>query len=270
MKRRISCLMVTLGTAERLELIKRSIHGYLTQTYPDRELVLVPDLPPESDLDALRSYLDSLSRPDIRCVVPPRKMSLGALRNLSVESAQGSLVCQWDDDDIFHSRRLEAQAQALQANDAAAVYMGEILHFFSPTREMFWTDWSRTILRCHPATLLAEKDKMATYPESGDESARGEDTFVLKKIRSVHPTHYLSGPASLYVYVFHSGNTMAYKHHRFIATTLAVSLARCRAEFAALAKDLASLDLGSQPITVCASEQIAGIWSPQTQTMDLL
>ena len=145
---------------------------------------------------------------------------------------------------------------------------GRVLHFFSPTREMFWTDWTRTILRCHPATLLAEKDKMATYPESGDESARGEDTFVLRKIRSVYPTHYLSGPASLYVYVFHSGNTMAYTHHRFIATRLSVSLSRFRAEFASLTKDLASLDLGRQPITVFASGQIAGIWSPQTQTLD--
>lgn len=267
MNPKVSCLMVTRGTADRFEMIKRSVHCYLTQTYPNRELVLVPDLPPESDLNALSSYLDSLSRPDIRCVVPPRKLSLGALRNLSVQSAQGSLICQWDDDDIFHSRRLDAQVQALQSDGADAVYLREVFHFFSQTREMFWTDWGLTKLTCHPATLLAEKGKMAVYPEVGDESSRGEDTLVLRKLQSAGRTRVLSAPASLYVYVFHGTNTMQYEHHRFLAIRFSVSLSRFRSEFGSFSEEFSCLDLGAQPIMVFAKGQVAGIWSPQTQTL---
>jgi glycosyltransferase involved in cell wall biosynthesis len=33
--------------------------------------------------------------------------TLGSLRNLDIEMAQGEYVCQWDDDDWYHAGRIE-------------------------------------------------------------------------------------------------------------------------------------------------------------------
>ena len=48
-------------------------------------------------------------------------LSLGELRNRSVELAQGHLVCQWDDDDRSHPMRLSVQVAALIEADAQPV-----------------------------------------------------------------------------------------------------------------------------------------------------
>src|ERR1700722_6580583 len=104
----VSCLMVTLPVPERLAFAKRSIDDFCHQTLPNKNLILVISGGVESVQNALCDYVRSLGRDDIRIFIPPGKLNLGQLRNFSLEAATGDIVCQWDDDDLHHPKRLES------------------------------------------------------------------------------------------------------------------------------------------------------------------
>lgn len=99
----ISCLAVT--RAVRLAALERSMRAFARQTWPRRELVVVHD-----GGAALQTSIESLAAGfpgcDIRVHGEAPGRPLGALRNASVERATGTLVCQWDDDDLYHPERL--------------------------------------------------------------------------------------------------------------------------------------------------------------------
>jgi glycosyltransferase involved in cell wall biosynthesis len=107
----VSCLMVSRGDAFPARF---AIDCYRTQTYPNRELVIVCDRP-NSELSSLVS---ALGDPSIKYTETPR-MVLGDLRNASVAAASGAVLCQWDDDDLFHPHRLSCQVKALFNSGAA-------------------------------------------------------------------------------------------------------------------------------------------------------
>jgi glycosyltransferase involved in cell wall biosynthesis len=92
-------------------------------------------------------HVANLGRSDIRLVPVAEKRPLGALRNISVDRANGPLLCQWDDDDLHHETRLEYQVSELLARRAGAVYLKNTL-------QIYWLGWGDTKLRGHPATLL--------------------------------------------------------------------------------------------------------------------
>jgi glycosyltransferase involved in cell wall biosynthesis len=89
------------------------VAAYCQQTHQNKELVMVLDQGADAEKSAIGTYISSLGRDDIRIVEPTGKLSLGALRNLSRESAGGEILCQWDDDDLHHPQRLERQLSAL-------------------------------------------------------------------------------------------------------------------------------------------------------------
>jgi glycosyltransferase involved in cell wall biosynthesis len=91
-------------TGDRLTLAKRAVRSFAEQTYPNRELVVVTD-GPQRVRDALERYVAALGLEDsVRFVYPQGDgLTLGRLRNLSLDAAGGDFVCQWDDDDYNHS-----------------------------------------------------------------------------------------------------------------------------------------------------------------------
>src|SRR5262249_33524870 len=118
---RISCLMVTRG---RYELARRALQDFRQQTYPNRELLIVDD-----DEDERLAH-DVAMGPTTGLVylrLPPENLPLGVLRNLAVASASGTYICQWDDDDCYHPRRLERQMATLQALHTDACFVARPL-----------------------------------------------------------------------------------------------------------------------------------------------
>ena len=63
----------------------------------------------------------------------PSGLTLGELRNFSVQLARYPLVCQWDDDDLYHPRRLETQFAYLKIHCADFCFLTDQLHFFEDT-----------------------------------------------------------------------------------------------------------------------------------------
>jgi glycosyltransferase involved in cell wall biosynthesis len=214
----ISCLTVTL---DRLVLLKEAIRCFCDQTYPRKELVIVTN-GTERYKQAIDRYIQSLNRSDIRCIaLAEQDYTLGKLRNIAVAAASGAIVCQWDDDDLYHPERLRIQYEYMEHHHARACLMTDYLHFFHAVREMFWVNWTnRTADKRHhllPGTLLMYKDERFRYPESGPSAIRGEDDALIDQIYSYVDVADLSSFGYLYIYTYHGKNTFSKDHHARLA-----------------------------------------------------
>ena len=192
----VSCLMVTAG---RPMLAWRAIRCFVAQTWAARELVIVDD-DPDPDL---HRQVAALGDPRIRHLRPePRRATLGELRNLALASARGELVMQWDDDDLYDPRRIEAQVAALEALAADVCVL---------RRETLWWPGARRLATSGPrpweGSMLARRAAAGCYPEQ----RRGEDTALLTRLLRAGRAVVLDAPW-LYVYVFHGANTFDADH----------------------------------------------------------
>lgn len=236
---KISCLTVTLN---RLVLLKEAIRCFCDQRYPHKELVIVTN-GTERYKQAIRRHIDTLNTAAIRCIaLPEEPYALGKLRNIAVEAASGDLICQWDDDDLYHPERLRIQFEYMEENNARACLMTDYLQFFRKEREMFWVDWTnRTEHTRHhllPGTLLMYKDDRFRYPETGPSAIRGEDDALIDQMYSAIKVSDLSGVGYLYVYTYHGKNTFPKDHHVRLAIQSSGDLAFIRQRHSALAHAL--------------------------------
>ena len=241
--RLVSCLMVTLPVPARFERLKQSLSDYCAQTYPNRELVVVMNRGTDEGRSAVRRLFACLARSDIRLIEAPSPLTLGALRNLSWREACGEVLCQWDDDDLYHPELVERQHTALVETDSLSVCLQEVMQFFPATRRLYHTNWGATPLRAKPGTLMCLKSAPVQYPEVGPDAACGEDLPVLSQLQHLGRFHALRGAPYLNVYVSHGHNTCG-DDHRMIADSLGVSQGLLRRDEAALRLGLAPFDFG--------------------------
>lgn len=195
----ISCLTITRGA---LHPARFAIECYQRQTYPARELVIVTD----TLTDALRGHIDSLNDGSIR-VIEVAPAPLGALRNLSVGAARGTIVAQWDDDDLCHPERLSRQYDALVAHGAQMIFLERWTMWWPARRRLAISE-----RRPWEGTMLAKKEVVPRYPEI----SIGEDHEMLKIAAKTVAIGLLDEPA-LYCYVKHAANSCptAYFEERF-------------------------------------------------------
>src|SRR5579875_2730851 len=169
--------MVTLPVPERLAFVKRSVQAYCTQTYADKELVILAD-GSAHERQPVAAYVSTLGRDDVRFVPCEGRRSLGALRNRAREAARGDYLCQWDDDDLYHPRRIDEQLQSLLASNAACVYLEDVMQYVVATQRMYWTNWRLTEFGVHPGTLLCARSALPAYPE--DRPVPDDDSVVCR------------------------------------------------------------------------------------------
>jgi glycosyltransferase involved in cell wall biosynthesis len=195
----VSCLCITRG---RVPLLRRAVSCFQAQTHPHRELVLVW----ESDDRPTREYLSMLGDARIRAVQAPAipKQSLGALRNLAVAEARGSIVAQWDDDDWYAPQRLEEQVGALEERGRPACVLARWTIYDTATQQAYMS-----ARRAWEGSLVAEKSVLPAY----EDIARGEDTAVIARLMAEEKLVGLDRP-ELYIYVHHGANTWARAHFR--------------------------------------------------------
>lgn len=192
----ISCLMVT---RDRFEQARTAIACWQTQTWPAKEMVIVDD----GDDNRLAEWIASTGDPDIRIIrLPDDGRTLGALRNIAVQKSRGTLVCQWDDDDLYHPLRLEIQCRALLATQSDACFLSMWM--------MWWPHAGRFAvsgIHSWEGSVLAKKSKLPAYPEL----RRGEDTPAIRKLIANSKVIHLDQP-SLYLYCVHGKNTWDNRH----------------------------------------------------------
>lgn len=125
-----SCLMVTRG---RPELARLAVECWRSQTWADKELVIVDDEDNPS--------FDAPPRGRVVYARLGRRKRIGAKRNRAAELATGDVFFTWDDDDWHAETRLSRQIAAMVHERAGLVC----------DRECYYTDgkraWRRTVGR---------------------------------------------------------------------------------------------------------------------------
>ncbi len=192
----VSCLMVT---RERFALARRAVECFRKQTYPNKELIIVNDDP----RDGLEQWVNSLRDPQIQYLaLADEGKSLGELRKLSLQSARGEYVSQWDDDDLSHPERLMMQTSAMFAVRADAAFLHQ---------QILWRpDRRRLGVSAHGLlenTMIARKDHVGEYRAL----KKGEDTPLCRDLIKETDVVLCDAP-DLYVYVFHGGNAWDEEH----------------------------------------------------------
>ena len=219
----ISCLMVTAN--DRMPHVQRSVRCYLDQTYPNRELVVVNEGPKDYQRE-LDCWLSGLGRNDIRPVWLDGFYTLGSLRNISISMCLGSFYCQWDDDDFCTPERLAVQYCHLASTGSRACFLGDQLHYYFPTREMYWDNWARYYNGGHlmnsviPGTAMVSREVDVRYPSTGKSACAGEDSAFAARLFDDHPdsVSILSGRGYMHVYSYHGTNQVYDQdHHRLIS-----------------------------------------------------
>jgi glycosyltransferase involved in cell wall biosynthesis len=213
----ISCVCVT---KDRFELFKKSIFCYLNQNYQNKNLIILSQSNDDTN-KKIEKYIKDLSRDDILFLAAPTMLTLGAMRNTSIELATGEIICQWDDDDLYHPNRLTNQYKCLKSDNrnVASLY-SNFLKYFANSKEVYWCDWLNESEYSHRflcGSVMFYKSLFHMwenfYPERGAQSCCEEDLNVLEKLMlkgSIAPV--LDG--NEYVYVYHGVNTYDLDHHK--------------------------------------------------------
>lgn len=193
----VSCLMVTRGDPHR---VRHSIRGFLEQSIASKELIIVTDVHPHS-LVMVRSEFSS---ENIRWIFsdPNQKLSLGELRNLSIESASGQYIAQWDDDDLYDPSRLEQQIQTIKKTNSTACMLSRWTVWWPNKNRLFISQY-----RAWEGTLVSRRSAMPRYPAL----SKAEDTVLIQELMRLNKVVLLDAPR-LYIYVIHGTNTWHNEH----------------------------------------------------------
>ena len=191
----ISCLCVT---RDRVDLLSCAIECFQRQTWPSRELVIVCE---DDDSDTVR-YLGQIEddRIQMRIIPAQPKRSLGVLRNLSIDRANGEYICQWDDDDWCHPQRLARQLEYLQASGKGACVLARWL-IYDTQQHKAWC--SNT--RLWEGSLLCKKALIQGTTRYAD-TPTGEDSCLIEQLYVQDQLTVYDQP-DLYVYMVSGRNT---------------------------------------------------------------
>lgn len=190
----VSCLMVT---ADRPHLVPRALHCYEQQTYPNTELVVLDngDEPIEhllTDVEGPVTYRYQEKEPG---------MTVGALRDIPLEEANGTFVVpQWDDDDWSHPRRIERQVAVLQQGYDACTLQGTLMHVDHP--DYFEHPFIGLLPNGVPPTIVHRQNADIRYPNL----PRVHDTEYVNKWREQRYCILPRTESRLYLRYFHGDN----------------------------------------------------------------
>jgi O-antigen biosynthesis protein len=104
----VTCLCITRN---RREWLPRAIECFRSQSYANRELLIVADGADVSDLVP--------SDPAIRLVCVGARLSIGDKRNYACALARGEIIAHWDDDDFSAPGRVLDQVGRLLSTSKA-------------------------------------------------------------------------------------------------------------------------------------------------------
>jgi glycosyltransferase involved in cell wall biosynthesis len=197
----ISCVCVTRG---KPLLLRSAISYFLDQTYPNKELIIIYEDDDKPTGDVIRRLLP---HPSIKAFVVPRKwnVKLGRLRNLGNERAAGEYICQWDDDDWFHSGRLDYQYKTVLESGLGGCVMRRWLLFDAPAGNAYISH-----VRSWEGSLLCRSDLLR--PKRYLNRRSGEETVVIDSLIAERVIHYIDEAPFLYIYIYHGHNTWGYSH----------------------------------------------------------
>jgi len=203
---KITCVCLTCRDLWMLNLATKCFRN---QTYPNKELLVISD----SNNSHIKEY--QRDNKDVNVILTePNVFTLGDKRNLAVKESTGDYIATWDDDDIFHYKRLELQYKRMaDENKKACVLKRMGLHNYQTD-----TFWISPIREYYNQTVIYHKDCFIPYPSLN----YGEDMDILYKLVNDNCLSYIVDIPHLYIYT-HSGKNvtpmMKWKAKLFYAGT---------------------------------------------------
>ncbi len=185
----VSCLMVTRGN---LDFVRSACASFESQTWPDKELVVVTD----RANDELRLLVRAQGE-QVRLFEVGPGYTLGELRNLSVGRSRGDFVCPWDDDDLRDPDWIAASLRVLQQAAVDAVFLERIVLWWESRQ---WLALSAR--RAWEGSMLAKRSVIPVYPAM----ARTEDTAIVRWMLRYCSVALMDQP-QFYVYRITGENT---------------------------------------------------------------
>jgi glycosyltransferase involved in cell wall biosynthesis len=182
----VSALLPTRGRAAlQPEVINDAIHSFVSQDWPEKELVILNDNPKQKLFCLL---------PDVRVVNLESSLpSLGSKRNALVELARGDICIQWDDDDYSMPWRM-----------TQAVAMLDGWHYWSPMKWIYWQKGNPPVVDGngvgHMCSAFRRKSFLGIYPDlTHGEDIAGHD-YALRNLR--YRLGGIPDPMVSYIYRF--------------------------------------------------------------------
>jgi glycosyltransferase involved in cell wall biosynthesis len=193
----ITCVCVSRN---RPAFLRRAVRYFQWQTYPRKDLVIVRE--GDEVVSGLTADLTNITVIDLPHGTP---LTLGERRNISIQHAKGDYFCQWDDDDWYHSNRLEIQMSDLRASEKPACVLNRLILYDQPGNQAYLSSerfWEGTLL-CKTEIV---RDRIQ-YPKVNI----SEDNSLVVALIKRGWVHSLTAPF-LYAYVYHRGNTWDLAH----------------------------------------------------------
>jgi glycosyltransferase involved in cell wall biosynthesis len=169
----------------------------VAQTYPNASLLIVN----HSTMALFEGPMEKVR--ELRVTRPP---SLGDLRNLALEQAQGDYVITWDDDDWHGPERIQRQVAAVQPGQASVLQSITIVDL--RTGEAGVHNGRRRPCGGAEGTILHPRQTPCRY-RSVD---RSEDTWFAGDIRKRHGIVGVPNDPRLYLRFYHGMNTWVRPH----------------------------------------------------------
>lgn len=202
----VSCVV---PTANRAGYLARSVQYFMNQEYPNKELVIVYNH--DSDIPAISFP------PNVRFVHCVSNI-LGAKRNEGTRYAQGEIIAQWDDDDVYGPGRISQQVFPIFLDQADMTGLGNFVFYeiatgncYKPEDDLFNSAFQDS-LAC--GTLVYKRDiwdRMVRYPNVRG----GEDYEFLVRSKNKKVRVRAVNGYNAFIYIRHIKNTWQFEKDNF-------------------------------------------------------
>lgn len=198
----ISCLCVTRNEPA---MLNRAITCFINQTYNAKQLIIVYEASNLLTEQFLSGFSLNENIVPVKVDTLPVKLSLGELRNISIEKAEGEYVCQWDDDDWYHPDRLSVQMKHLLSAEKQGCILSRwlIFDFLNKTAYLSHS-------RLWEGSVLCKKELLKKYTYA--KVSKGEDTGVIRSLYAMEQLVIMNSYPELYIYTYHGKNTWERSH----------------------------------------------------------
>ena len=201
----ISCLCVSQN---KTELVEISIKCFLNQSYLNKELIFVY----EDNNCFINEIKTKFNYKNIKYIEIPStpKKTLGELRNISINNSNGSILIQWDDDDVYHKERITTQYNFMVQKKTNAVMLDQRLFLMDNIlyKTNIWPFEGSIMIKKNMFT----DNKINPYSED----IKGEDTNILMDLLKTNSVEFMNCP-NLYLYRYTGDNVWDKKHFNEIA-----------------------------------------------------
>lgn len=194
----------------KTELVEISITCFLNQSYLNKELIFVYEDNNCFINDIKKKFIDKNIK-FIECPAIPKK-TLGELRNISINNSSGSILIQWDDDDVYHKERITTQYNFMIQKKTNAVMLDQRLFLMDNIlyKTNIWPFEGSIMIKKNMFT----DNKINPYSED----IKGEDTNILMDLLKTNSVEFMNCP-NLYLYRYTGDNVWDKKHFNEIANS---------------------------------------------------